>query len=217
MSYPVFPRVRGLTWEITRSPSWDSLVQRMSSGMEFRLNYWQYPLWKWEISYNYLKDNPADLPPGYSSTDLSVLQGFFNSMAGQYNVFLFDDYEAGDTAGSGPWDSVTNQAIATGDGATLIFPLLRTTGGFTEAIQAPYSSPPPTVYLNGVAQTYGTNFAIDEFGNIVFASAPGAGVNITASFAYYWPCRFSEDEEDFETQLYQLWTLKKMSFVQVRL
>jgi uncharacterized protein (TIGR02217 family) len=217
MSYPVFPTVRGLSWNITRTPSWETLVQRSSSGMEFRLQYWQYPLWKWELNFAYLKDNPSDLPPGYTQTDLAVIQGFFNMVAGQYGVFIFDDVNAGDTPGAGPWDSVTNQAVATGDGTTTTFQLLRSSGGFTDAIQAPYTSPEPIVYLNGVAQTYGANYAIDATGNIIFATAPGAGVAITWTGAYYWPCRFSEDEEDFDTQLHQLWTLKKISFVQVRL
>lgn len=217
MSYLVFPTVRGLTWSITRTPQWETMVQRMSSGKEFRLQYWQYPLWKWEMEFNYLKDNPNDLISGQIDTDLTILQGFFNQMAGQQQVFLFDDVNAGDQPGAGPWDSVAGQPIASGDGATTTFQLIRTSGGFPEAIQAPYTTPPPTVYLNGVRKSYGADYSVDPTGNIIFVTAPGAGVAITADFSYFWPVRFGADELDFETMMYQLWSLKKITLQQVRL
>ena len=220
MSYQVYPGIgviRGLTWQITRTMQWESLVQRMSSGKEFRLQYWQYPLRKWELNYNYLKDNPSDLVSGNIDTDFVILQGFFNQMAGQFQTFLFDDVNAGDTPGEGPWDSVSGQPIASGDGVTETFQLIITNGGFTEAIQAPYTVPQPTVYLNGVAQSYGSAYSVDGTGNIIFASPPGIGVAITADFGYTWPVRFGADDLDFETMMYQLWELKKVNLQQVRL
>ena len=217
MSYSVYPMVRGLTWQLTRTPTWDTLVQRMSSGKEFRLSYWTYPLWKWELNYNYVKDNPNDLIPGFVDTDLVTLQGFFNQNAGQYNVFYFDDVNAGDTPGSGPWDSVAGQVIATADGETSSYQLVRTNGGFTEAIQAPYTDPPPTVYTNGNVQTYGVDYTVDAFGNINFVSPPANGVSITSDFSYYFPVRFGDDSLDFDTMMYELWELKKVTLMQVRL
>lgn len=220
MSYQVYPGIgviRGLTWKITRTPRWDSQVSRMSSGKEFRLSYWTAPLWKWELEYNFLKDNPNDLVPGNVDTDLTILQGFFNQMAGQFQVFLFDDVNNGDQPGAGPWDSVTGQNIATGDGVTTTFQLIRTTGGFSEPIQAPYTVPEPQVYSNGTPLSYGTDYTVDATGNIIFAVAPGNGVAITADFGYYFPVRFGSDELDFEAMMFQLWQLKKVSLMQVRL
>jgi uncharacterized protein (TIGR02217 family) len=219
----VYPRVRGLTWKITRTPTWDTLAQRMSSGKEFRLRYWNNPLWKWDLEYEYLKDTPNDLMSGASDTDFVTLQGFFLQMAGQYQPFLFDDVNAGDTPGSGPWDSVEGQVIGSGDGVTTKFPLLRTTGGFPEWIQAPFSadgaSDPPAVYLNGVRKTYGTHFSIDAYGNIVFATPPlnSPPTLITADFSYYFPVRFGTDDLDMETMFYEMWSLKKLTLQQVRL
>lgn len=219
MSTPtlVYPTVRGMSWKITRTPTWDTLVQRMSSGKELRLGYWQYPLWKWEIEYEYLKDDPNDLIVGQVDTDLTILQGFFNQMAGQLTPFLFDDIIMGETAGEGRWDSVTGQAIATSDGVTMTYPLVRTTGGFTEAIQAPYTTPTPVVYSNGVALTPGGQYSIDAFGNILLVSALPLGAVITADFGYYWPVRFGSDDLDFETMFHHLWDLKKVTLQQVRL
>lgn len=211
----VYPFIRGLTWQGNRTPQWDTLVQRMSSGKEFRLNYWQYPLWKWELNYNYVKDNPNDVLNVYApATDLAVLQGFFNQMAGQYNVFLYDDVNAGDVPGHGPWDSVTGQPIATANGIDLTYQLIRTSGGFPEAIQAPYTVPSPVVYVNGSSSV---SYSIDNTGNIIFLSAPASGASITADFAYRWPVRFGSDDMEFDQMMYELYELKKVTIQQVRL
>ena len=46
---------------------------------------------------------------------------------------------------------------------------------------------------------------------IVFATAPRAGVPITADFGVLWLCRFADDVQDFEefmAMLFELRTLK---------
>lgn len=217
MSMQVYPTIRGLTWQGKRTPRFDTLVQQGSSGREVRLAYYTDPLWTWELNYNYIKDNPNDLIPTKTETDLVILQGFFLQMQGKLTPFLYDDVNSGDTPGAGPWDSVTAQPIATGDGTTTTFQLIRTTGEFVETIQAPWTSPEPKVYLNGVLQTYGTDYSVDATGHIIFATAPSLGVAITATFSYYWPVRFGDDSLDLDTMMYQLWELKKVTLTQVRL
>lgn len=213
----VYPQVRGLTFQGKRIPEFQTMVQQASSGREVRLSYFVDPLWHWELNYGYLKDNPNDLIPTKTETDLAILQGFFLQMAGRLEPFLFDDVTPGYTAGSGPWDSVTAQSIATGDAVTTVFQLIRTTGGFVESIQSPFTSPQPKVYLNGVLQTYGTDYSVDSTGNIIFAVAPGSGVAITATFSYYWCVRFDDDQLEFDTMMMNIWKLDKVRLVQVRL
>ncbi len=217
MSLQVYPTVRGLTFQGKRTPEFQSLVQQGSSGREVRLAYYTDPLWHWELNYNYLKDNPNDLISGYTDTDLVTLQGFFLQAQGRLQPFLFDDVTPGFAPGTGPWDSVYGQAIASGDGTTDIFQLIRTTGGFVESIQSPYTAPPPTVYLNGVVQSYGSQYAVDDVGHIVFVTPPALGVNITADFSYYWAVRFDDDMLEFDTMMYLLWELKQIKLVQIRL
>lgn len=217
MTMQVYPTIRGLTWQGKRIPRFDTLVQQASSGREVRLAYYTDPIWRWELNYNYIKDNPNDLMPGESDTDLVILQGFFLQMQGRLEPFLFDDTNAGEEPGAGPWDFVSGQNIASGDGTTDTFQLIRTTGGFVESIQAPYTDPPPTAELDGIAQTFGTDYSVDATGHLVFATPPGLGVQITSTFSYYFPVRFDDDQMDLDTMMYQLWELKRVNLVQVRL
>jgi uncharacterized protein (TIGR02217 family) len=213
----VFPTIRGLGFPVKRTPTFETLVQEASNNREVRLAYTLDPIWKWELKYNYIKDNPADLMPAQTSTDLQIIQGFYLQMGGRFQTFLYDDVTPGVAAGAGEWDSVTLQPIASGDGVTTIFPLIRTTGGFVEIIQAPYTSPHPKVYLNGVLKTYATDYSVDAFGNIIFVVAPGNGVAITATFSYYWPVRFDDDVADIDQFMTLLWDWQTVKLCQVRL
>lgn len=225
MALLVYPTVRGIAWPVKRTQNWETQTHKGSSGFEVRYSFYTNPLQSWEISYGggnsgaegYLKDSPNDLMPGFSDTDFQIIQGFYNQQQGKFGTFLFDDVTPGFEPGTGPWDSVQGQAIATGDGSTTTFQLIRTIGGFTEAVEAPFTVPQPTVYLNGVAKVYATDFTVNSVGQIVFVVAPGNGVAITADFAYYWPVRFDEDNMEFENMLLYLWSAKAVKLVQVRL
>ena len=51
---------------------------------------------------------------------------------------------------------------------------------------------------------------------ITFATAPGAGVAITADFGVLWLCRFAEDAQDFEEFMAMLLALKTLRLSTVR-
>lgn len=220
----VFPgqTIRGLGYPVKRSQTWESQITKASSGAEVALSYWANPLQKWELMYDgaesgYLLDDPNNPAPMTTETDLAILQGFYNQNQGRFGIFLYDDWTPGTVVGAGLWDSVVGQPIATGDGATLIFQLIRTIGGFTEAIQAPYTTPPPLVYDNGAPLVYGVDYTVDTFGRIIFAAPPAMGHAITADFSYYWPVRFDEDNLEFENMMEFFWANKSVKLIQVRL
>lgn len=230
MSFQIYPKIRGLGWPIKRTPAWETQVQSMSSGKEVRLSYWTNPIWHWEITYGggqggaegYVKDVPGSFPAGFSETDLAVLEGFYNQQQGRFGVFYFEDCTPGTTAGAGPWDSVTNQAIGSGDGTTTTFQLIRTSGGFVESIQSPYIYPAagyPIVKLNGVTKAYSTDYTVNNVGQIIFPVAPpnSPPTAITATYSYYWAVRFEDDDLGFENWAQYLWSCKSVKLVQVKL
>lgn len=222
MSMLVYPTVRGLGYPVKRSQTWESQIQRASSGAEVALSYWVNPIQKWELIYDggdsgYLLDDPSNPVPLTTETDLEVIQEFYNQMQGRFGVFLYDDWTPGTVVGAGPWDSVVAQPIATSDGATLVYQLVRTKGGFTEEIQAPYMTPPPQVYDAGSPLTYGVDYTVDDFGRINLANAITSGHAITADMSYYWPVRFDEDGIEFENMMELFWAQKSIKLVQVRL
>jgi hypothetical protein len=70
------------------------------------------------------------------------------------------------------------------------------------------------VYLNGVNQSSG--WLLSTPNSLVFASAPGSGVSIAATFAYAFQCRFDSDDQDFEQFMSALWKAESVKFKSVR-
>ena len=80
MTLALYPTVRGLGWPVTRTLEWDTLIQKVSSGKELRLSYYTFPINHWLLTYNYLKDNPADPYNPYASFPING--NFLSGVAG---------------------------------------------------------------------------------------------------------------------------------------
>jgi uncharacterized protein (TIGR02217 family) len=203
---------------VTKSPRFQTRTQKAVSGRQLRLVDQQNPIWTFTLGFPLLRDDNdtragAGIGPGIGYNELRTLAGFFLGLQGAYGNFLFQD----------PSDNqVTGQAIATGDGATTAFPIVRNFGGFSEKLLAAINQTGNAllVYLNGVLQTSGVGTA-SQFGfsglgdTITFAAAPAEGAAITASFSYYFLCHFTDDTMDLENFMYQLWQAKQVKFESV--
>jgi uncharacterized protein (TIGR02217 family) len=172
-----------------------------------------YPLWKFELVFEFLRDTPT----GSGDGDLRRLMGFFCACQGAYGNFLFND----------PTDNlVTNQGIAIGDGTTTQFQFVRTLSDaamgvtFTEPIVAPNIV--FSLTFDGTVQSPSSYSFISAGSNnnangiLTFGTAPLAGVSINATFSYYFRCRFVDDSYAFEQFMSNLWTVKKLAFISVR-
>ena len=125
--------------------------------------------------------------------------GFFLQMQGQFGTFLYTD----------PTDNVaTNVTFATGDGTTTTFTFSRFLGAFLEPVG--WVTSISNVSLNGVNQPSG--WALSTPNSLVFASAPGSGVSIAATFTYAFECRFDSDDQDFEEFMSNLWQVESIKF-----
>ena len=69
---------------------------------------------------------------------------------------------------------------------------------------------------NGIFQDPVT-YSVDLMtGLVTFNTAPASGLTITADYSYYFRCRFIDDSYAFENFMFQLWQLKKLTFISVR-
>ena len=202
----VFPSLPGLAWSVTKTPTFQTRIQRAVSGRELRALDYAFPLWQFTLVFDLLRDNPA---AGYD--ELRTLMGFFMLCQGAYGTFLFQD----------PSDNrVTGQRIGIGNASTPVFQLQRTmgaalpSGGFREPIVAP--NVVGAVYLDGITQSPETYTVDPNSGLVTFNRAPGSGLTITADYSYYFRCRFIDDSYAFENFMFQLWQLKKLTFISVR-
>lgn len=185
-----------------KAPKFATRVQTSVSGREMRVSDQPYPIWTWTLVYNFLRDGDSTyggsaLGSGYE--ELRTLMGFFLRQQGSFQAFLYND----------PTDYVVaGQQIAFGDGITTNFQLIRTFGGFSEPITQPTST---AIFVNGVSVAFSTL----AYGVVQLAAAPAAGALVTANFTYDFPVRFSDDTQEYENFMYQLWSLKQLKFQSV--
>ena len=139
---------------------------------------------------------------GVGASSLQTLFGFYLACQGQLGTFVYLDPSDG---------AVTGQAIATGDGTTKSFTLVRSLGGVAETVS--FVQQVSAVRVAGVAQT---GFAVASPNTLTLATAPASGAAITADFTYGFLCRFLDDQEDFENVMSGLWKVASLKFRSVR-
>lgn len=199
MSSTVFPTMAGLGWDVKKTPIWRTKVSSAVSGKEARLSYMTYPLYRFELHYNVLRQAAA-------TDELAQIVGLFNQMRGMWDTFLYTD----------PTDNtVTNASPAqfgVGDGTTTVFQLTRPYGGFTEPVQNLNGA--PTILDNGSAAGAHT---VGSTGIVTFTTAPLSGHTLTWHGSFYYRCRFLQDESEFNNFSFELHELQQLQFQSVKL
>lgn len=195
----VFPYAVGQTFLQRKTPQWSTDVKTSVSGKERRRALWSYPVWRFSVAYEILRDDPSFL-------EQQRLYAFFNSMQGRAGEFLFwdrDDY------------SVSDQFFAVGDGTTTTFQVTRSmiVGGikFAEPVLAFNGTPAVTVDGVSTAITVGTR------GKIAFAVAPASGARLNWTGQFFYRCRFENDELDIIQLMSGLWEGRGVDFHSVKM
>jgi hypothetical protein len=193
-SYSLFPSLPTLGWSTRIAPRFSTASAPHVSGREIRAAKMAAPLWTIALNYDPLRMISPHV-------ELQTIVGFFEQCAGEDASFYFEPPSLSPAFG---------QALGTGDGAAVTFPLVVSIGG--------YALPPAgigtvsAVYLGGVTQSGGYTINAAPFApSVVFTTAPISGVVVTADFDWYFLCRFEDDDldvEEFMTQLYALQSLQ---------
>jgi uncharacterized protein (TIGR02217 family) len=205
MSSFIYPAtIPGLTFENVRTPIWSTGKQNAVSGKQSRIGYRQYPLWRFELQYELLRD--------VTPSDLKALVGLFNAMQGGFDTFLFTDPS---------FNSVTAESFGTGNGATTAFQLIakyQNAGGPGIADLIQNVNGTPSIFKAGVLQTGGgVNYTLGPTGIVTFTSAPAAGAALTWTGSFYYRCAFDEDEFPVTHFLTNFWKTKTVSFTSIKL
>lgn len=197
MSQAVFPTFTGIKWGRSKTPEWNTRVQKSTSGREARASFRQFPIWSFGLSYEVLRASTA-------YTELQQLVGFFNARQGSFDSFLYSD----------PTDNaVTAQVFAIAPGGVTKFKLARNFGGVLEPVGAVNGT--PSIYKNGTLQGGGA-YTIDANANITFTVAPAYGDSLSWTGFFYYRVRFARDTSEFSEFMRDLWELRKLDLVSVR-
>lgn len=216
MSLLIFPAFTPVTttqaqwnykYPIKQTPEYNTVQQMPASGRgAVRIPLRQFPLWNFDWDIGYLRGDNQGV-----NTAWQTLVNFIMGVQGAASDWLFLH----------PWDNTvavsSPQAIAIGDGTTLIFSMIRTlvAGGAQDLVQNFVS--PPVIYVNGVVIS-GANYSIDQYGTLTFIAghAPPGGQVVAWSGQFYYRCHFIEDkQDDLEEFLYQIWELGSLKFQSV--
>jgi len=217
MSNVLFPKIRGLAWNITRTPTFSTEIQESLAGREVRIQNFQNPIWEFSLIYEYLLNDPKARDEN-EQTPLEALVGFFLARGGQFDDFLLNE---SDVTGRLEDSVYSGQPIGVGDGATKSFQIVRNIGGFLEAVQNPMNQT-ATVYVNGVSKVQGTDYTIAN-GVVTFISAPASGASITADFIMLHRVRFhtgssrsGKEGIEFSNFYFNLYECKEVQLISVR-
>jgi uncharacterized protein (TIGR02217 family) len=223
MSNAVFPKLKGITWDITIAPTWSTVLQVSASGREVRAANQQYPLWSIGLTYEVLPDTP---PPADAAaySNFKTLLGFYNARQGNLDDFLLNipDLLGGDSSAEGQsivdeYSQGHMELLGLGDGVTTDFPLVKDFGGFMDLIQNPTGV--SKVWVNGadIGAAYTLLNATPNFGVIRLNAAPAAAQEVRADFGFQWRCRFDDDALEFNNWQRRLWEAKTVKLKTVRL
>jgi len=217
MSNILFPKIRGLAWNITKVPTFSTEVQESLAGREVRIQNFQNPIWEFTLADEYLLNDPKFRDEN-EQTPLEALVGFFLARGGQFDDFLLNE---SDLTGRLEDSVYSGQPIGTGDGTNKSFQIVRNIGGFLEAVQNPMNQT-ATVYLNGTPKVQGTDYTIAN-GIVTFTLAPAAGVSITADYIMLHRVRFDTGSSrsgkeglEFSNFYFNLYECKEVQLISVR-
>lgn len=171
---------------------WNTQSNVLPNGKQTRIARQSRPISKMTINYE-----------TQTEAQHIALRNFKLSVQGSAIAFLakfWGDYKS-DTAAPGQ-----DCSPATGDAANLAFQLQKTytapSGGTARVrtITKPKSGT-VSVYVNGVLQTLTTHYTIDHTtGIITFVVAPANGHTVKATFEFYKPCHFVNDDNPVEVE-----------------
>ena len=196
MSNNLFPTLPGIAWPVMRAVMAPPvMVKTTPSQREFRARDSTIPRYRYTLAFEFLRPDAALL-------EWQTLLGFYNLQGGPFDDFIFVD-QADNT--------VTNQTIGIGDGASTQFQLARTLGGFLDPIYAPNGT-----QVIKVAGGIVTPTSISATGLVTLASAPTSGQVVSWSGGFGWRCRFADDSATFEQLQSNFWQLKKIDLITVK-
>lgn len=206
MSSAVFPSLAGLQWGITKRPLWNTRIQKSVSLMETRISFTSLPVWRWSLSYEFLRQNA-------SNAEFQSLSNFFNARQGMWDSWLYSD-PSDNAIASG--DRSTLGAIGIGDNSDVTFQLGRrlVSGGLLEPIYNVNAA--PAIYKDNTLQVVTTDYTLGASGLITFVNPPGVGTVVSWYGTYYWRCRFEQDGVDFREFLNALWSVGELAFVSIK-
>ncbi len=200
----------GISLNASGGPERRTEIVTLASGYEERNSPWADSRRRYNAGYGVRSLN-----------DVHAVIAFFEARSGRLHGFRFKDFS--DWKSVPPSLAITpnDQVIGTGNSGALSFQLIKTYSSGSQAyvriLRKPVSGT-VRVALNGAEQTLGSQFSVDSATGVVsFVAAPGAGVSITAGYAFDVPVRFDADFLDINQASFNAGQIPNIPLLELRL
>lgn len=199
----------GFQYSSAAGPTFGTIVSASASGHETRITRKSQSLHRFSL-----------LKALQTTAEAKALKSFALERRGSLHSFKVRDVsDYTSTADGESTPTNLDNFIANGDGAKVSFQLVKRYGylgpnEYTRTITLPEAGT-VVVALDGVATAA---FTVSSTGRIIFDSAPGNGVVITAGFRFYVPVRFSLQFEQWarlQADGFQVWSLSNLDLQEV--
>jgi uncharacterized protein (TIGR02217 family) len=199
----LYPTLPGLKFDSKRTLLWRTDIQEAVSGKETRISVRQFPLVRFDLEYELLRDYLA-------TSELKSLVGFYNVHRGRWDSFLYTDPNH---------NSATLSSFGTGNGSAVAFQLVtryQNTGGpgVDELVQNLNGA--PSIYVGGALQS-ASAYAIGPTGIVTFNSAPANLAALTWSGSFYYRCRFDSDDMTATEFMRRFWKTGSIALRSIKL
>lgn len=182
-------------------------IVELASGDEERNASWADSRRRYDVAYGIRR---AD--------DLAAIVAFFEARNGRLHGFRFKDWGDHKSCLPSGTPSPLDQPIGTGDGATTAFQLVKRYASGAQSWMRAITNPVAgtvRIALNGTPQASGWSVSTTA-GLVTFATAPAAGVAITAGFEFDVPVRFDTDVLDVTLDLERLGSITTIPLLEIR-
>jgi uncharacterized protein (TIGR02217 family) len=177
-------------------------IATLASGFERRSTPWALGRRRYLIGANLR-----------SLDDMAALIAFFEARRGRLYGFRFKDFADFKSCAPSGTVSAGDQILGLGDGARTVFPLIKTYGDVERPIRKPVEGS-VRVAAGGV-ETQG--LSVDwTTGAVTLASAPAAGVTVTAGFQFDTPVRFDTDRIETTLESFEAGRMAAVPLIEVR-
>ena len=176
-------------------------ITTLASGFERRSTPWALGRRRYLIGANLR-----------SLDDMAELVAFFEARRGRLYGFRFKDFADFKSCAPGGTISAEDQVLGVGDGVRTAFDLIKRYGDVERPIAKPVAESVRAA-VGGVE----VGFAVDAAtGAVTLESAPGAGVVVTAGFAFDTPVRFDSDRIETTLESFEAGRMAAVPLIEVR-
>jgi uncharacterized protein (TIGR02217 family) len=206
LAFDDLPYPLALGRDATVIPEFSTSVAVTASGFERRNSLWSDARLRFDVG------------PGIrSEAELGELLGFYRARRGAARGFRLRDPSDFSSKAMTGTPTMLDQLLGTGDGVQTRFALIKRYGDGTEAQLRRITRPIAAsllVSMDGVAAP--TGWALEPFGELVFAAPPPSGKQVRAGFLFDVPVRFAEDRLEISGAAFAAGEAPSVPIVEVR-